>query len=286
MRRLSLISDSADRELDAIRRTVKVFERVASVTDVIGVLQAHAARGTRAEVVDLIGHSRRHGFVMLGAWQLDDSPQIAATFREELRPALSAIGIQRIRLLGCSTAMKERGLAAMRRIEHAAGRPVLGTRRYISQHDYGAEGFISEDTLVALDGRPIVRPDPVGFLASASSPVRLGSLELSAGPRLRNDQPLLPVNEAIAAEILELVDGTRSWVLPGLLAEPALIVLWSQENTIHRLDVLLDGQVARAYGAYPDDDHGRLFRVHDPDELNRYLDAVLHPRSASPARTS
>jgi hypothetical protein len=286
VRRLSLISDVADRELDAIRGTVRVFERVASVTDVIEVLGAHARRGTRAEVVDLIGHSRGHGFVTLGLWQLDDTPQIAASWRQDLRPALDAIGARTIRLLGCSTAVRERGIAAMRRLELATSRQVLGTRRFVSKPDYGPEGFISEEILVGVNGPPPRRPDPVGLFASTATSVELAGLELSAGPRLRRDHSILPVNEAVASEVLAYVDGARSWVLPGLLAEPVMIVLWSQHNTIQRADILFDHEVVRVYGAYPDDEHGRLFRVHDAAALSRYLDAVIHPRTASRDRMS
>jgi hypothetical protein len=285
LRRLSLISGLADRELDAIRRTVRVFEDVASAAEVIAALQAHTAKGSRIDVIDLIGHSRRHGFLRLGIWQLDDSPQVAATMREEIRPSLAALGVSAIRLLGCSTAAKDRGLAAMRRIEHATGRPVFGTRRFISKRDYGPEGFISDDALVGLDGRPVARPDPVGFLAGGATTVALAANELTAGPRLCAEQPLLPVNEAVADELLRYVDGTRSWVLPGLLAEPAMIVLWSRANSIYRLDILLEGRVVRGYGAYPDDEHGRLFRVRDPDALNEYLESVTRPHNESQDRS-
>lgn len=284
MRRLSLISALADRELDAIRRTLRVFEDVASAADVIAVLRAHTARGSRVDVIDLIGHSRRHGFLRLGIWQLDDSPQVAATMREEIRPSLAVLGVSAIRLLGCSTAAKDRGLAAMRRLEHAAGRPVLGTRRFISKRDYGPEGFISDDALVGLDGRRLA-PDPVGFLAGGATTVALAAIELTAGPKLCANQPLLPVNEAVAEEVLRYVDGARSWVLPGLLAEPATIVLWSRANSIHRLDILLEGRVVRGYGAYPDDEHGRLFRVRDPDALNEYLETVTRPHNESQDRS-
>ena len=160
---------------------------------------------------------------------------------------------------------------------------MLGTRRYISKNDYGPSGFISDDTLVDANGAKPQRADRVGFLNATATPVPLAAIELTSGPKLTNKLPLLPVNEAMAANILGFVDGARSWVLPGLLAEPAPIVLWSQANAIHRLEILLDHQVVRAYGLFPDDDHGRLFRVRDPDGLSHYLD-YLQGRSESPNR--
>jgi hypothetical protein len=284
MPRLTLISDTADRELDAVRRTIDCFERVRGHDSVLTVLRDHVDRGTRAETLDVIGHSRGPGFLVVGNWPIDDSPQVAASFSQELRPMLEAMGVRVVRLLGCSTATTERGLAALRKLSQAARRPVLGTRRYISKNDYSPHGFISDDVLVDGNGaKP--RPDPVGFLSGAASSIPLTVVELTPGPKLTNDLPLLPVNEAVAGRLLEFIDVTRSWVIPGLLAEPAPIVLWSQDNAIHRLEFLLDYHVVRAYGAYPDDDHGRLFRVRDPDGLSHYLEDVFRPRTETRDRT-
>jgi hypothetical protein len=286
MPRLNLVSGCADRELDTIRRTIATFETTSGLESLVAVLHDRSVRGDRTELLDAIGHSRSHGFLVLGSWVIDDSPQTAASFGQLLRPSLEQLGVRTIRLLGCSTATTERGRNAMRRIAQATGCDVLGTKRYISQHDYGASGFVSDDTLIGPDGARPAPNDRIGFLASAAYTIPLATLELTTGPALTNDQPLLPVNEIVAGEILGFVDGSRSWVLPGLLAEVAPIVLWSEHNTIHRLEILLDCQVVRVYGVYPDDDHGRLFRVHDPDGLGRYLAALIRPRSEIRARSS
>jgi hypothetical protein len=283
--RLNLISDTPDRELDAIRRTVEVFDRAHGVDDVIKILRGHAKRETHADTLDLTGHSRSNGFLVVGTWMIDDSPQVAASFGQDLRPALEAIGVREIRLLGCSTATTERSFEALRRISHSVRLPVVGTRRYISKNDYAQGGFISDDTLLDSNRTKPQREDRVGFLSASATPVPLAAIELTPGPKLTNDQPLLPVNEAVAAKILSFVDCARSWVLPGLLAEPAPIVLWSQDNSIHRLEILLDCQVVRGYGAYPDDDHGRLFRVRDPEGLSRYLETAFPSHSESRDRT-
>ena len=251
MSRLSLISDSKDRELDTIRRTVRTLEPVAGSDALVGTLERYVDRGTRIATVDLIGHSRDPGFLMLGGWALDDEPQTAGTFSTSIRPLLDALGVIELRLLGCSTAATHRSRAALRRISFAVQRPVYGTRRFLSKNDYGPAGFMSDEILVGADGTCTQPPDRVGFFLGAATPVPLSAIDLNAGPRLTSDQPLLPVNEARASDILSFVDGSRSWVLPGLLAEPTPIVLWSQHNTIHRLEILLDGQVVRGYGAYP-----------------------------------
>lgn len=284
--RLSFISNSLDRELDAIRRTVQVYDSIGGVDALIEALRFHALRRVHAVTLDLVGHSRDHGFLVLGDWLIDDTPQVAATFREDIRPWLDALGIREVRLLGCSTGTGERARGSLRKIAGATRREVLGTRRYLSKRDYDAGGFVSDDVLVTASGEAPMRPDPVGFLLGGATAVPFAALELTAGPRISNDQSLLPVNEDVAAKIIEFVDGSRSWVLPGLLAAPNPVVLWSEHNALHRLELLIDCQVVRAYGAYPDDEHGRLFRVRDPAGLSRYLDAVLRPRTGLRARST
>ena len=143
MGRLHLVSAELDRELDAIRQTLATFHAVAGIEDVITVLQ----RAEHTELVDLIGHSSS-GFLVLGSWTINDSPQTAASFSQLVRPLLEARGVRTIRLLGCSTAATERGRCALRRIARATRCDVLGTRRYITRRDYVATGFAREDSLV------------------------------------------------------------------------------------------------------------------------------------------
>lgn len=277
MRRLSLISDTADRELDAIRARVRDFSRVGAPRDVVAAIRELALRGKRAEVVDLIGHSRQ-GFVMLGAWTLDDSPHTSAVVRDELRPALDTIGARTIRLLGCATAATAEARGAMRRIETASGRVVHGTQREVGAHDYDPEGFCGHHLLRDRDGPLAARPDPVGLRDSTATPVRLDALDLGFGPRLDPSDLVVPVTAAIAEQVLDFVDGARSWIGPRF--EPVMTVSWLRA----RLDILCDYHAVRAYG---DGDHvgGRVFRVHDADALSAYLDEVTRSRIACPGDT-
>jgi hypothetical protein len=145
--RLSVISATVDRELDAIRERLKTYSSVAQLGDLVEVLRARAAAGDAVETIDLIGHSSQ-GVLVLGTTPLDDSPIVAIAMTEQLRPLLFDLGVRSLRLLGCSTATTERGRAALRRISLAARCDVLGTRRSIGRHDYGPAGFISEGALV------------------------------------------------------------------------------------------------------------------------------------------
>jgi hypothetical protein len=145
--RLNLVSAEADRELDAIRRTIVEFENVAGLESVIAALGARARKQLRIELIDVIGHSSSRGFVTLGDWEIDDSPQTAASFVLLIRPLLQQLGVRTIRLLGCSTAETEQCRAAVRGIAMASRCNVLGTRRHIGWRDYARGGFKADDAL-------------------------------------------------------------------------------------------------------------------------------------------
>ncbi len=147
--RLNLVSGHDDRELDLIRGTLVMFEVVAGCDALAMVLHVLAERGARAEVLDFVGHSRFPGFLALGSWVIDDSPQTAASFGYVLRPLFDRLGIEQIRLLGCSTAASEPARGAMQRIARATGREVFGSRTNLSSRDYGPDGFISDHALVS-----------------------------------------------------------------------------------------------------------------------------------------
>src|SRR4051812_18538952 len=164
MPRLTLISDTTDRELAAIRDAVTTFEPVSGEPSVIATLETYAGSGARADVLDLVGHSGRNGFLRLGNWVLDDYLHTSGSFDVLLRPLLEVIGVRAIRLLGCSTAMSQRGWAAITQIARASHCRVYGTRRFVGLNDYRAEGFISDDALAGTPGatpisRLIERPD-------------------------------------------------------------------------------------------------------------------------------
>lgn len=144
---LSLVSGVADRELDEIRGRLAVYAMASSLDEAVAVLRRHVERGEHAEVLDVSGHSRTDGFVVLGTWEIDDSPQTAAAFCVLLGPLLRKLGVQTIRLLGCSTAVTPRAERALRRIAHVTGCKTLGTKRFISSSDYGPDGFTSDHAL-------------------------------------------------------------------------------------------------------------------------------------------
>lgn len=286
MAKLTLISDTVDRELATIRRTVGAFEAVSGEPAVVEVLRKRVAAGQLVETLDLVGHSAEHGFLRIGDWSLDDSPQTAGSFDLLIRPSLEALGVREVRLLGCVTAMSMRSWTAITNIARAARCRVYGTRRYIGSNDYRPQGFISDDALVGTPGPRPERQDRIGLLPHAATHTPIESLAMSAGPVLAKDQAILPVNVEVAHKMLSCIKGDRSWLVPGLLSASRPTVLWSTANTIHRLDVLLDGEAVRAYGAYPDDEHGRIYLVREPGKLNHLIEHPDRPRIETQARTT
>lgn len=145
---LNLVSGTADRELHRVREAVATYELVEDLAGLLAILQRHVEQGAHIEVLDVIGHSKTPGFVVIGSWVIDDTPQTVGSFRLLLNPLLGQLGVQTIRLLGCSTAVTPRSRTALRRIAQATGCNVLGTTRYVGRHDYGPTGFISTSALV------------------------------------------------------------------------------------------------------------------------------------------
>lgn len=145
--RLNLVSAGDNRELDEVRAIVASFEIVRGLGDVIATLEARARLDARVELLDLVGHARAPGFLVVGSWLVDDSPQTAASFSALLRPSLERLGVRTIRLLGCATAATERARNAIRRIAQATRCQVLGTTRPVGARDYDRAGFASEHAL-------------------------------------------------------------------------------------------------------------------------------------------
>lgn len=150
-----MVAAGEDRELDAIRQIVVAFDSADGLDDLVALLRRHAEAGSQFDMLDLCGHSKPPGFVVLGTWVIDDLPQTVASFRQLLSPALAVLGIRIVRLLGCSTAVTPRARHALRRIEQATRCRVVGTKRYVSARDYGLTGFRSDEVLLDASGKSV-----------------------------------------------------------------------------------------------------------------------------------
>lgn len=162
---LRVVSDVADRELDVIRTIVDGWHTASGLDDVLSIVQACSRSSERPGVLDLMGHSRSPGFVVIGSWIIDDSPQTTASFSLLLRPLLLDAGIGVIRLLACSTAATPRGRDVLRNVGRVTGCEVLGTPRNLHPSDYGRAGLRGDDELVDQHGKRV--GSAIGGLAAS-----------------------------------------------------------------------------------------------------------------------
>ena len=106
--RLTLISDLEDVQLqrvcDALDRTA--YTRVSGRRAVRLLVEHHVDAPPAERTLDLVGHTCPDGLLLLGDWHLTED---AAAYFARLSDPLVALGVTRVRLLGCSTATTERG---------------------------------------------------------------------------------------------------------------------------------------------------------------------------------
>ena len=220
---------------------------------------------------------------------IDDSPQVAASFGQDLRPLRSTRSA--CARSGCSVVRRQRRNAASTRFagsRHTVRRAVLGTRRYIKQERLRARAASSATTrsLDANRRETATRQDRVGFLPHRNhGPDR--AIELTSGPEADERSAAAAGERSGRREDLGLrrrrAELGAAWPPRRTRADRAVE---SRQSRSIDLEILLDGQVVRAYGRYPDDDHGRLFRVRDPMALSRYLESgFIHAAKPELVRT-
>jgi hypothetical protein len=129
---------------------------VDDLTGLGGVLDRELGVGPRS--LALIGHSTPLDRVLcLGETELSACPVVIEFFARR-RDQLAALEIGAIHLLGCCTAVRPRGQAAMRAIADAAGVPVLGSITILSVTAYDRAGLRADYAaayLVDADHAPV-----------------------------------------------------------------------------------------------------------------------------------
>lgn len=129
-----------------LERTAAAVGACCFVDDLAGlgdVLDRERARGQRA--LQLIGHSSSGDRLLwLGDTLLSaDDAAVVAFFRQR-RDQLHALAIGSIRLLGCFTALRPQGRAALRAIARATDLDVLGSIALLSWTAYEPGGLRDE----------------------------------------------------------------------------------------------------------------------------------------------
>jgi hypothetical protein len=138
---------SPDADVAVIAAEHKRF--AGSIAELRAVLDAAPAAAPAAPddppgSLDLIGHGTRgHNYLRLGDEPIDLLvPAVARAFRAIAEDGvLARLGIGRVRLLGCSTAVGDASRRSLVALERILGVPVFGSSKALSVHHYDARGL-------------------------------------------------------------------------------------------------------------------------------------------------
>lgn len=159
--RLTLISDLEDVQLqrvcDALDRTA--YTRVSGRRAVRLLVEHHVDAPPAERTLDLVGHTCPDGLLLLGDWHLTED---AAAYFARLSDPLVALGVTRVRLLGCSTATTERGWRVLCALAGAVHDSISlwGSVRTLDADDYDRAGFVADDALVRAPRRATAERPP------------------------------------------------------------------------------------------------------------------------------
>ncbi len=232
------------------------------------------------KTLDLIGHATSDGLLRLGDWVLDAETATVSSFFRGIadHEVLPRIGVNALRLLGCSTAVSTRARTTMRILSELLGLEVFGTTAPIYSLHYDEAGFSHQwrfllSAASAPPSSPVHDPGP-------PRPTRR-SLDVDALPTVAITEvrawPRHVVSGETARALLELIDRAQGAQMPGLLAIPShdIALPSSRADRCHLAEVILDGQFVRVY---PDgeDQPGIVYPVLASHRLLELLDN--HPR--------
>lgn len=262
--------------------------------------------------VDLIAHARG-GVLCLGNWDIKRDPEEMTSFVEACDPSLRLLNVTKLRLLGCGTALTQRGQNAIRGLarafhSHDLTITVFGTTVPIYAADFGQDGLSTTfEGLADRESLPILpadddddawaaqrdawflrfepisderRPDFLSGLARESLPATFAErARRSPGSRWEIRQ----VKDASAGDLSPIRELLRPIACraPRLLADPddelvipALEAGDDQAPMFHRFTVLLGGRFVRIY---PDGDPQGLLL---PVESRRRLEELVRRAEA------
>lgn len=268
-------------------------ERLAgNSTEVVDLLNAQSTMATAPyNTLDLIGHAESPQYYLkIGDWQiglqdtdndLDVNDNNMTDFiRNHLAPILAELDINRLRLLGCSTATTEAGFATMKTLAAELNTPgkgefvVYGTRRPITSGDFGPDGFSADDDTLHPSNATGPAP-PFSFTEQSFIGTRS---EIALTPKMLRAEayeshesdakawPRSDVTFEVSQKIWSLIDPKFAWSLPGLLTLPQYEILLPEKSTssrakasaasaskprannrFHRVQILLDYQIVRVF---------------------------------------
>ncbi|HUJ58727.1 MAG TPA: hypothetical protein VLX92_09550 [Kofleriaceae bacterium] len=265
---LSAITRDVDGELRVIQQVVDPIERVTGRDE----LEAALARASKAQTwraLDLIGHATPEGVLQLGDWVIDTAdPEVVAWWRGA-GCELERLGIDELRLLGCSTAISARGRATVAMLADVLGLEVYGTRAGVFSAQFQRDGFSQVWRHVLL---------PASQLWPRSEPPRsdqraLELAELAAEPLERERTwPVVIATRDEAEALLALVRSDEGAAFACAVDPPVgeIALPADEPGAYRRIELVLDGAMIRVFPR--DRPHGIGFPVTDPAAMRALVD--------------
>ena len=275
---LSVITSTGDVELAKLQT---VFDHGFTVSgrceleSFLGQLLASTA-APAPKTLDLIGHTIAGKLLSIGDWVIDaSSARVRAYFRElaDLE-VMTRLGIHSVRLLGCMTAESTSGRRTICTLSEILGIEVFGTRDLIFADHYRDSGFSADELLACSSDLRREFVEPRRPILAGPRTLDLDSMPASPVERSADRQwPLRVATQGQARALLMHIDRRNGTAMPGLLATPAceLALPSHREDTYHRLELLLDGELVRIYDATGT---GLVYAVDDPDALEILVENI------------
>lgn len=245
--------------------------------------------------LDLIAHSR-NGVLYIGDWAVERNPP-TQSLRDACTAALREMPLREIRLLGCNTAIRPGGRAAMRGLAQLFDARVWGTKAPISANDFDSRefrsiGLLADHRDIDRFAMPSLRTAGRWFVGLARSLARRLD-EITHELRVESEDEALaawrraalasrwPIRRFSRWELEQLLAHVEPGMarVPGILALPDLEILAPADGQAgyHRFTILLDRELVRVYpGAIPS---GGVFRVRSTPAWLAALDGgeVIRP---------
>jgi len=271
-RRLNVSSTNPDRALQRVQDRVDGEACVSGRIELEQLLAGLLDCSTRIEgrSLDLFAHSAgKARSLILGGWTVSvDDPGLQAF--AQMKATLKAIGVNRLRLIGCGTATTPGGQKTMSFLASALDLPVFGAiTDEIFQQDFDASGFIADRKLRDHTSAPRARPEAFSWpRGEAIGPMRFDALQGElVRPARPAPWPRMFSDLERSRTLFDHLDAENGRSLPGLLTQPIAEILVPAEadGLVHRIEILLDWQLVRVYPVGNPD--GAVYRIRRPHQL-------------------
>ncbi len=276
---LSVISAFADAELSAIRQAIPhcvAVEGRADLEMLLGRLLDERVTPT-PKTLDFIGHTTSGtSLLVLGDWVIDATSKSVMSFFRGLadQDVPRRLGIEAVRLLGCTSADTAHGRWTVCALAEALGIEVYGTTGLLLASHYDRNGF-RHDARYLLTSSTQLREGtapPRALDHGVRDPHVLDLDSLPSCPLPPRSWPVRIPDRDEAKALLRLIRRRDGSVLPGLQMTPSYEIAFpaGDGRSYYLMQVLLDGELVRVYPRGRDE-HGVVYPVDDPYAFGKLL---------------